>query len=112
MRISPDRRQLKGIGDLLLPVALAADGVNLSRDGAMSAMFEFRGPDTASETNHHMAVLSSRLNQVLRDLGDGWMLQVDAIRFASPGYCPEGHFPDTASAIIDEERRQQFLSEG
>jgi len=59
-----------------------------------------------------MAVMASRMNQVLRELGDGWMLQADAIRSASPGYCPEGHFPDTTSRVIDEERRQQFLREG
>jgi type IV secretion system protein VirB4 len=40
------------------------------------------------------------------------MLQVDAIRSASPGYCSEGAFPDTVTRIIDEERRQQFLREG
>jgi len=52
------------------------------------------------------------MNNILRELGDGWMLQVDALRSASPGYCPEGHFPDTTSRIIDEERRQQFMREG
>jgi type IV secretion system protein VirB4 len=59
-----------------------------------------------------MAVMGDRMNNILRELGDGWMLQVDAMRFASPGYCPQGHFPDTTSRIIDEERRQQFMREG
>src|ERR1700730_13186896 len=39
-------------------------------------------------------------------------LQVDAIRCSSPGYCPEGDFPDSTSRLIDAERRQQFLLEG
>jgi type IV secretory pathway VirB4 component len=100
------------MGDLLLPVGLVADGVVLSRDGSMSATWKFRGPDMASETHDHMAVASRRLNQVLREMGDRWMLQVDAFRFASPGYCAEGDFPDITSRVIDEERRQQFLREG
>src|SRR5437879_592914 len=107
-----ERQRAKSLADLLLPVALAADGVVLSRDSALSATWKFRGPDTDSETHHHMAVLASRMNHVLRDLGDGWMLQVDMIRFASPGYCPEGQFPDTTARVIDEERRQQFQCEG
>jgi type IV secretion/conjugal transfer VirB4 family ATPase len=113
MPVAQDRqRQPKSLADLLLPIGLAADGVVLSRDAAMSATWKFRGPDTDSETHHHMAVLGIRLNQVLRELGDGWMLQVDAIRFASPAYGPEGAFPDTTTRVIDQERRQQFLREG
>jgi type IV secretion system protein TrbE len=112
MRVQEKRRHPRSIGDVLLPIGLASDGVILSRDGAMSATWKYRGPDMASETNHHMAVMGSRMNQVLCELGDGWMLQVDAIRFTSPGYCPEGNFPDTTSRVIDEERRQQFLREG
>src|SRR6266699_3176496 len=103
MRIREKRRHPRSIGDLLLPIGLAADGVVLSRDGGMSATWNYHGPDMASETHHRMAVMGSRLNQVLRELGDGWMLQVDAIRSASPGYCPEGNFPDTTSRVIDEE---------
>ena len=112
MRLKKRTDRPKSIGDLLLPIGLLDDGVLLSRDGAMSATWSFRGPDMASETHHHMAVMSSRANQVLRELGDGWMLQVDAIRSASPGYCPPGNFPDTTTRVIDEERRQQFLREG
>jgi type IV secretion system protein TrbE len=102
----------KNMGDLLLPIAVVDPGVVLSRDGAMSATWKIRGPDMASETHHHMAVMNSRLNQLLCQLGNGWMLQVDAIRFPSPGYCPDGDFPDVAAKIIDAERRQQFLAEG
>ena len=78
----------------------------------MSASWKIRGPDTASETHYHMAAQSSRMSQVFNELRSGWMLQVDAIRSSSPGYSPRGDFPDPATRIIDEERRQQFLSQG
>ncbi|MGD1094937.1 MAG: conjugal transfer protein TrbE [Bryobacteraceae bacterium] len=106
------RAGLKGVGDLLMPVASVDNGVILSRDGALSATWKFRGPDMASETHHHMAVMSERLNQAVGEIGDGWMWQIDAIRSAAPGYCPEGHFPDITTRVIDAERRQQFLGEG
>jgi type IV secretion system protein VirB4 len=106
------RTHPRGIGDLLLPVALVENGVFLSRDGSLSATWKFRGPDMASETHQNLAAMSNRVNRVLRDLGDGWMIQTDAIRTGSPGYSVEGDFPDTTSRVIDQERRQQFLAEG
>ena len=52
---------------------------------------------------------------LVSELGNGWMLQVDALRFPSPGYCPEGHFPDLTTKLIDEEcnrpRSQPWLGE-
>ncbi|HLH32095.1 MAG TPA: conjugal transfer protein TrbE [Terriglobia bacterium] len=100
------------MGDLLLPIAVVEPGVVLSRDGAMSATWRFRGPDLASETHRDMAVINNRTNELFARLGNGWMLQVEAMRYPSPGYCPKGHFPDSTTAMIDEERRQQFLAEG
>ena len=75
------------------------------------AGWSFRGPDMGSATHAEMAALSARLNSVLR-LGSGWMIQCDAIRSRAPEYPGEGAFPDEVTALIDEERRQQFLAEG
>src|SRR5215469_16808677 len=112
MRVRKQGLKAKSMGDLLLPIAVVAPGVVLSRDGALSATWKIRGPDMASETHHHMAVMNNRINELISGLGNGWMLQVDAIRFPSPGYCPAGHFQDITTRVIDEERRQQFLAEG
>jgi type IV secretion system protein VirB4 len=87
------------------------DGVLLLQDGALLAAWSFRGPDMASATHDEMAVLSARLNSILR-LGGGWMLHCDAIRSYAPGYPESAHFPDSATRMIDDERRQQFLDEG
>lgn len=104
------RRKATGLADLLLYDALIDDGVLLLQDGALLAAWSFRGPDMASATYAEMAALSARLNSILR-LGSGWVVQVDAIRSASPGYPERGAFPDPATRLIDIEREQQFRSD-
>jgi type IV secretion system protein VirB4 len=111
VRLAEHRRQLQGLPDLLLYDSLIADGVMLLQDGALLAAWKFHGPDTASATHAEMAALSARLNAVLR-LGDGWMIQCDAIRSRAPEYPEGGAFPDDITQLIDEERRGQFLAEG
>jgi type IV secretion system protein VirB4 len=111
MRLTEHRSQAKGLPDLLLYDSLVDDGVLLLQDGALLSGWSFRGPDMASATHEEMAALSARLNSALK-LGSGWMIQCDAIRAVAPDYPGLGHFPDAVTAVIDEERRQQFSAEG
>ena len=111
MQITEHRRHAIGLADLLLYDAVIDDGVLLLQDGALLAGWTFRGPDMASATHEEMAVLSSRLSSILR-LGGGWMIHCDTIRSLAPEYPDRAEFPDPITKIIDDERREQFLSEG
>jgi type IV secretion system protein TrbE len=111
MQINEHRTRPQSLADLLLYDALIDDGVLLQQDGSLMAAWSFRGPDLASATHAEMAVLSARLNSILR-LGSGWMIQCDAIRSRAPGYPDDGCFSDPITRLIDDERRQQFMSEG
>src|SRR5216684_558510 len=111
MQVTEHRSKAHGLADLLLYDALIDDGILLQQDGSLLAAWSFRGPDTASATHAEMAALSARLNGILR-LGSGWMIQCDAIRSLAPEYPDQGAFPDTATRVIDDERRQQFMAEG
>jgi type IV secretion/conjugal transfer VirB4 family ATPase len=111
LQITEHRCHAVGLADLLLYDSLIDDGVLLLQDGALLAGWSFRGPDMASATHEEMAALCARLSSIMR-LGAGWMIQCDAIRCLAPGYPEEGHFPDTATRIIDAERREQFMAEG
>src|SRR5262249_29815919 len=111
MQTTEHRMKAIGLADLLLYDALAADGVMLLQDGGLMAAWSFRGPDMASASHGEMAALSARLNAILR-LGSGWMIQCDAIRSRAPEYPMPGAFPAPVTALIDEERRQQFSAEG
>jgi type IV secretion/conjugal transfer VirB4 family ATPase len=105
------RKQPVGLGDLLLWYGLVEDGVMLQHDGSLVAAWSFRGPDLQSATHTEMNAIATRLASILR-LGSGWMVQVDSFRTMANEYGPKGAFPDRVTALIDEERRVQFQSEG
>lgn len=78
------------------------------------AAWLYRGNDNASSTKEQRELVSFRINQALSNMGQGWMIHVDAVRRAAPGYNDHvvSHFPDAVSAAIDEERRRFFESLG
>ena len=111
MILNDNRAKLKGLADLLLPDSIIEDGVLLQQDGSLLAAWEYEGPDLASSEPEHLNSLSERVASVLR-LGTGWMVHCDAIRNAVPGYPDSVPFPDAVSALIDDERREQFRERG
>src|SRR6202021_963014 len=111
MPLVEQRRHAIGLADLLLYDSLIEDGVLLQQDGGLLAAWKFQGPDLGSATNGEMAALSGRLGALLR-LGGGWMVQCDSVRSPAPGYPENQEFPDSITKIIDDERREQFMSEG
>ena len=101
-------RRASRLADFLPWAALVAPGIVLGKDGSFLRVARFRGPDLDSATQAELIATSARLNSALKRLGTGWAIYVDAQRKASPSY-PESHgFADPVSALIDEERRDQF----
>lgn len=105
-RIHPDR-----LADHLPWALLVAPGIVLNKDGSFQKSFRFRGPDLESATQAELVSACARLNNVLRRFRSGWALFFEAERFEAGGY-PNSDFPDAASWLVDEERRQAFLEEG
>ncbi len=104
------RRTPQGLPDLLNFYALVADGVILGKDGSLLCGWWYAGPDMESATENELAVLSGQINAALVGLGNGWMIQADAIRRPAVGYPPEGHFPDPTTRLLDAERRAHYAS--
>jgi type IV secretion system protein VirB4 len=111
MRISEHRTKPQGLADVLLIDSIIEDGIALQQDGSLLAAWEFTGPDLESSEPAHLNTLVARLSAAMR-LGTGWMIHCDVIRSAAPGYPEPSPFPDPVSELIDEERRQQFTSQG
>ena len=99
------------LADYLPWAALVAPGVILNKDGAFQRTARFRGPDLDSASDEAVAVIAARINNVLRRLGSGWALFVEARRDPALAY-PQSVFPDPLSALVDEERRAAFLEDG
>jgi type IV secretion system protein VirB4 len=105
------RRRPRQLADFLPWAALIAPGVVLNKDGAFQRTARFRGPDLDSATTTELVATAGRLNNALRRLGSGWTVLVEAQRNPAVAY-PTSAFPDPVSALIEEERRADFLAEG
>ncbi|MGE4529896.1 MAG: conjugal transfer protein TrbE [Acidithiobacillus sp.] len=103
------RSKAYGLPDLLPWAALVDNGIVLNKNGSLMAGFYYTGPDLDSSTNAELAAMSNRINSAV-SMGDGWVLNCDAIRIPAPGYAPEGHFPDRTTRLIDAVRRARFES--
>lgn len=103
------------IWDHLPWAALIAPGVVLNKDGSFMRTVRFRGPDLDSSTASELVSFRARVNNVLRRLGSGWCLFIEASRRESRRY-PAPSFTDTAAGkvagLIDAERRRSFTESG
>ncbi len=101
-------RRASRLSDFLPWAALVAPGVILNKDGSFQRTARFRGPDLDSATQAELIATSARLNGALKRLGTGWAIYVEAQRRPAPGYPESDGFADVVSALVDEERRDQF----
>ncbi len=108
------RTARKGLPDLLNAAFLLEDGLLLNKDGSLTSAFYYSGPDLESCSDDDLDTLSQHINHALAQLGTDWTVQVDAIRFPAENYTKreDCFFADAATAVIDEERRQQYEAEG
>jgi type IV secretion/conjugal transfer VirB4 family ATPase len=111
MNLAEYRKRSSYLSDFLPWAALVAPGVVLNKDGSFQRTARFRGPDLDSATPAELVGTTARLNNALRRLGSGWAIFVEAQRNPATDY-PESLFPDSASALLDIERREQFDESG
>ncbi|WP_421928651.1 conjugal transfer protein TrbE [Neoaquamicrobium sediminum] len=111
MNLAEYRKRSASLADFLPWAALVAPGVVLNKDGSFQRTARFRGPDLDSATPAELVGTTARLNNALRRLGSGWAIFVEAQRNPATDY-PESLFPDSASALVDVERREQFEDSG
>ena len=104
------RSRAMGLPDLLPWGFLVDDGVVLTKSGGFLAGWSYLGPDLDSATQAELAAMGTRINAAL-SLGDGWVLNCDAVRDRAPGYAPEGAFPDRTTQLIDAVRRLRYDTE-
>jgi type IV secretion/conjugal transfer VirB4 family ATPase len=109
--LSEYNRKAARLADFLPWAALVAPGVVLNKDGSFQRTARFRGPDLDSATAAELVAAAGRLNNALRRLGSGWAVFVEAQRNAAEAY-PVSDFPDPVSALVETERRADFLQAG
>ena len=112
LRLKQFRDKTRSLPDLLNFGLMPEDGILQNKDGSLTVSWYFRGDDMDSATHAELAGISARLNGILVGLGNGWMLNCDAIRKPATQYPAAGRFPDRTSRLIDDERRCQYELEG
>lgn len=95
------------VGHLTFWDSMPHPGCLQQKDGSYLACVRFRGPDLASALNSALVLQATRLNSLIRRLGGGWGLMVEARRHAVTGY-PQSVWPDPVSRLVDDERRQHY----
>lgn len=108
------RNKNLAFADLLNWAALVDEGIILNKNGSLSAGWAYEGPDSTAISDERSFHLVAQINRAFAGLGSEWMLHIDACRIPASDYPnpAANHFPDPASALIDAERREQFLSIG
>jgi type IV secretion system protein VirB4 len=108
------REHIHGMSDLINWGAMIDDGVVLNKDGSFSAAYLYQGIDVSSASNLDRNDMCIRINNALRELGTGWMINSDAIRTISSSYVPEqtSNFTHPIMQLIDDSRRMYFESQG
>ena len=107
MSLAEYRNRNSRLADFLPWAALVDTGTVLNKDGSFQRTARFRGPDLDSAVPAELVAVAGRLNNAFRRLGSGWAIFVEAQRHASNRY-PESLFPDSASALVDAERKAAF----
>jgi type IV secretion system protein VirB4 len=95
------------LADHLPWAALIAPSILLNKDGSFSSVFRFRGPDLDSSTPAELLITRARFNTLLKRLGTGWCLHVEAHRHQALPY-PDQRPTHLAALLVDQERRYQL----
>jgi type IV secretion system protein TrbE len=113
-RLAQYRSKKPSTVDLLNYARPIEDGIVLNKDGALTACWIYRGPDSGSTPAAERNANAARINQTLATLGSGWMLHSDVVRDPAARYMAADvcHFGDPITAAIDEERRRLFERRG
>ena len=108
------RSTVPGMSDLLNYAAVVDDGVIVGKNGSFMAAWLFKGDDNESSTEAQREQSAAFINQAFSQMGNGWVIHVDAVRRPAPSYSAKelSHFPDYVTEAIDEERRRLFENLG
>ena len=111
MNLAEYRNRNTRLADFLPWVALVGEGIVLNKDGSLQRTARFRGPDLDSAVPAELVAVAGRLNNAFRRLGSGWAIFVEAQRHGAVTY-PASMFADSASGLVDAERKAGFEEAG
>jgi type IV secretion system protein VirB4 len=106
------RTKRAGFPDLLRYASVIKPGVILGKGGELIATFQYRGPDVQCSSQSELNQLRMRVAVMVKRMSSGWMLHSSTLRKESLAYSDGGAFPDRVTRAIEQERREQYRTEG
>jgi type IV secretion system protein VirB4 len=88
------------------------EGVLFNRDGSLLGCFYYCGPDMDSSLGPQEDQLSSQIQSIFQNFGNGWSVNVDLIRVPVIDYPQGQHFNNPTSLLIEKHRRERYEKEG
>src|SRR5580658_5305437 len=88
------------------------EGVLFNRDGSLLGCFYYCGPDMDSSLGLEEDQLSSQVQSIFQNFGNGWAVHVDLIRVPAIQYPQTHHFNNPTSILVEKHRRQRYEKEG
>lgn len=85
--------------------------VVIHKDGCLQQSFGFRGNDLDSFSGNYINSVCVYVNEAVKRLGDGWMVSIEAQRYATDKY-PESDFEIEAGYLVEQERKKEFQNYG
>jgi type IV secretory pathway VirB4 component len=83
----------------------------IHKDGCIQTSYGFRGQDLDSYSPSYIHGVAAYMNSVVKRLGDGWMISVEAQRFMTNDY-PISKYENLAAYLVDSERAENFRGYG
>lgn len=106
------RKTQRAFAELLSYAVLYNPKTVYHKDGGFSAHYIYVSPDVDSSTDDMLDHNAATWQKAIGALEDGWMIETNLISDESQIYAPTQLYPDAVSALIDDERRVAFESEG
>lgn len=85
-----------------------ADGTILNKNGSVTRVLKFKNRDLESITDEGLVVARERLNNILKRLGEGYTLHVEARRERVKEY-PKSDFQEKIYQMMDNTRREKNM---
>ncbi|OCS14888.1 conjugal transfer protein TrbE [Campylobacter fetus subsp. fetus] len=109
LRLREFRNSAKAFPDLLNYASFIENGILLNKDGSLTAGFFYRAGDISSMTLNERNYLSSRINNILSRLGNGWAVHIDCSRIKTENYLSGStNYKNTIAQILENERKYYF----
>jgi len=83
------------------------NGIIHNKDNSLQLTFTYRPPDLESATQDELVINTARLNNILKRLGTGWVVFMEAQRRKSDSYI-SARFPHAITNVMEQERQEYF----